>query len=421
MALSQALRQPASYALLALLAALIIAAIVLVPWTDPPAPPREAVDAAVASLPAGTVAAGKSLSGDLRPGAFLSMAAGLLAALALGLTPLGARIVAACGRPFGGAWLAEALLGGLAVLLLGQLATLPFGAWRHAVLVRHGLSTQGWGGWAVDVAKSYAVSAVLGLVVLGAFYTLTRLAPRLWWAIAAAGAALLVVLMSMLYPLVIEPVFNKFDPLPDSPLRTELLDLAARDGVPVGDVLVADASRRTNAVNAYVSGIGPTRRIVVYDTLLREATPDEVVSVVAHELGHAKDGDVFTGTVLGALGAAAAVCGLAVLGSWTGLLRRVGAESVTSPRALALILAVFAVVGLLSAPLQNLVSRRMEARADQHALDLTGDAEGFAAMQARLAAANHSDVDPPWIVQLIFGSHPTTAERIAAAGEHRSR
>lgn len=419
MAVSQALRQPAFYALLALLGVLAIAAIILVPWSDPPVPPREAVGAAVASLPAETVDAGKSLAAAMRPGTFLSMGVGLLAALVLGLTPLGARIVAACGRPFGGAWWAEALLGGLVILLLGQLVTLPFGAWRHTILVEHGLSTQGWGGWAVDTAKSYAVSAVLGLVVLGAFYTLIRLAPRFWWAIAAAGAALLVILMSMLYPLVIEPVFNTFDPMPDSPLRTELLDLAARDGVPVEDVLVADASRRTNAVNAYVSGIGPTRRIVIYDTLLREATPDEVVSVVAHELGHAKDADVFTGTLLGALGAAAAVCGLAVLGSWTGLLRRAGADSITSPRAIALILAAAAVVGLLAMPLQNLVSRRVEARADQHALALTGDAEGFAAMQARLATANHSDVDPPWIVQFLFGSHPTTAQRIAAARDPR--
>src|SRR5207248_550589 len=125
-------------------------------------------------------------------------------------------------------------------------------------------------------------------------------------------------------PVLVEPVFNRFTPMPPGPLRTDLLALAARDGVPVRDVLVADASRRTRAVNAYVSGLGPIRRIVVYDTLLDQAPPAEVESVVAHELGHAKDNDVLTGTLIGALGAAAAVCGLYLLGSWTALLRRAG-------------------------------------------------------------------------------------------------
>src|SRR4030095_17145393 len=108
-------------------------------------------------------------------------------------------------------------------------------------------------------------------------------------------------------------------------------ELAERDGVPVRDVLVADASRRTTALNAYVSGLGPTRRIVVYDTLLREARPAEVRAVVAHELGHAKDKDVVTGTIVGALGAAAGVCAIYLLGSWTGLLRRAGGTAIVDP------------------------------------------------------------------------------------------
>ena len=138
-------------------------------------------------------------------------------------------------------------------------------------------------------------------------------------------------------------------------------------------MLVADASRRTNALNAYVSGLGPTRRIVVYDTLLREAPPAEVEAVVAHELGHAKDRDVLTGTLIGALGAAAAVCAIYLLGSWTGLLRRAGVDSITDPRAIALLLASPLSPGSSPAPLQSLVSRRIEARADAHALALTDD------------------------------------------------
>jgi len=239
--------------------------------------------------------------------------------------------------------------------------------------------------------------------------------PRWWWAWGAGAAAGLVVLLSFVLPVLVEPIFNKFTPMPDGPLRSELIAMADRDGVPVRDVLVADASRRTRAVNAYVSGLGPTRRIVVYDTLLDQADPAEVRSVVAHELGHAKDGDVLTGTALGALGAASSVVAVYLLGSWTALLRRAGVDSIAEPRSLALLLAVAAVAGLVAAPAQNLLSRKVEARADAHALALTADPATFAAMQRRLSTVNLSDPDPNRLEYLLFASHPSTVERIAAA------
>ena len=191
--------------------------------------------------------------------------------------------------------------------------------------------------------------------------------------------------------------------------------MAERDGVPVRDVLVADASRRTNALNAYVSGLGPTRRIVVYDTLLREAPPAEVRAVVAHELGHAKDRDVLTGTLIGALGAAAAVCAVYLIGSWTPLLRRAGVESITDPRAVALLLALATLAGLAASPLQSFVSRRIEARADGHALALTEDPATVERMEQRLATTNLADVDPPRLEYLFFASHPVRR------GAHRRR
>lgn len=193
--------------------------------------------------------------------------------------------------------------------------------------------------------------------------------------------------------------------------------MAARDGIPVRDVLVADASRRTTGLNAYVSGFGATRRLVVYDTLLREAPPGEVRSVVAHELGHATHRDPELGALLGAIGAAAAVVALYLLGQWGALLRQAGVSSIGSPRAIGLVLAVLAVAGLVSGPAQNVASRRVEARADQHALRLTGDPAEFAAMQLRLAEVNIADVHPPRIEYLLFATHPDTVERLAAARE----
>lgn len=397
-----------------LLLALVVVAALLVPWHRPPAPRADQL-AALRDLPAPDVARGREFRSALRPGWYGSLVLGLAVALLLGLTPLGAKLVQLCGRPFGDHWIAQAVLGGLAVVLVADLATLPFAAWRHAAAARFGLSTQGWGGWTADLLKSYAVSAVIGAVALVGFYSVTRLAPRWWWAFGAAGAAALVVLLSFILPVLVEPVFNRFTPMEPSPLRTDLMALAQRDGVPVRDVLVADASRRTRSVNAYVSGFGPTRRIVVYDTLLREAPPTEVTAVVAHELGHAKDRDVLAGTLTGALGVAAAVTALYLLGSWARPLRLAGVDSIAEPQAFPLLIAMVTVVGMVSAPAQALISRRVEARADAHALALTGDPGGFEAMQRRLSTINLADPDPPRWEYLYSASHPSTVERIAAA------
>ncbi|SCG38327.1 STE24 endopeptidase [Micromonospora halophytica] len=400
--------------LAALVTALLVAGALLVPWHRPPAPRADQL-AALREFPVDQVARGREFRAALRPGAYGALLLGLLVALLLGLTPLGARLVELAGRPFGDHWIARAVLGGLAVVLVADLLTLPFAAWRQAVLTRYGLSTHGWSGWTVDLLKSYAVSAVIGAVALLGFYTVTRLAPRWWWAFGAAGAAGLVVLLSFVLPVLVEPVFNRFTPMEQGPLRTELMAMAARDGVPVRDVLVADASRRTKAVNAYVSGLGPTRRVVVYDTLLREATPAEVTSVVAHELGHARDRDVAVGTLTGALGAAAVVVALYLLGSWGPLTRLAGVDSVAEPRAFGLLIALVTVAGLVAAPVQAAVSRRVEARADAHALALTGDPATFEAMQRRLAGVNLADPDPPRWEYLWSASHPSTVERMAAA------
>ncbi|AEV82559.1 peptidase [Actinoplanes sp. SE50] len=397
-----------------LLVALVLVAALTVPWHRAPAPRADQV-AALGRFPAEQVARARQFRAELRPGTYGSMLLGLVVALALGLTPLGARLVELAGRPFGGHWLGRAVLGGLLVVLVGELLTLPFAAWRHTIVVRYGISTQSWGGWGTDLLKSFAVSAVLGGLALAGFFAVTRFAPRWWWAFGAAGAAGLVVLLSFVLPVVVEPIFNRFTPMPAGPLRAELIALAAADGVPVKDVLVADASRRTRAVNAYVSGLGPTRRIVVYDTLLTEATPDEVVSVTAHELGHAKDGDVLTGTLLGALGAALAVIAIYLLGAWTGLLRLAGVDTIGEPRAIGLLLALAALAGLLAGPGQAFVSRQIEARADRHALDLTGDPQTFEAMQRRLGTVNLSDPDPPTWELLMFATHPSTVQRMAAA------
>lgn len=408
-------RLPVAVALAVLLAVLGVALAATVPWTVLPGadPQPEALRDFTSAQLAREVAFHEAL----RPAAYANLVLGLAFTALLGLTPAGAWVVTAVARPLGGGWGWQVLLGTLALTVLGRLATVPLSARGEAVLRDYGLSTQTWGSWSVDVGKGVLVAAGLTALALLALVALARAAPRTWWAWGALATAGLVVAGSFGYPLVVEPVFNDFRPLAQGALRDDLLVLAERDGVPVDEVLVADASRRTTALNAYVSGFGGSRRIVVYDTLLEQAPAAEVELVVAHELGHAEQRDVLVGTLLGALGAAAAVCALALLLRWSPLLRRAGATGTGDPRVIPLVLLLLAVGTLLVAPATNLVSRRIEARADVHSLDLTRDPATFVAAQRRLAVTNLSDLEPHPLAYAMFATHPGVTERLALARE----
>lgn len=412
-------RTAAALALVLLLVVLGTALAVVVPWTVlPGADPVVDVARDFSAAEQGREVAFRDA---VRPPAYASLLLGLAVSAVLGLTPWGARTVTAVARPVGGSWVAQVLLGTFALLVLGRLATLALDARSEVVLRRYGLSTQTWATWLVDVAKGVLVASALTALVLLVAVALARSAPRTWWAWAAAATAALVVAGSFAYPVLVEPVFNRFTPLPAGQLRTDLLELAERDGVPVDDVLVADASRRTTALNAYVSGFGSTRRIVLYDTLVAKATPAEVELVVAHELGHAERQDVLVGTLLGALGAAAGVLALALLLTWTPLLARAGATGPGDPRVIALALALAGLGTFLLAPASNLVSRRVEARADLHSLELTCDVATFIASERRLALTNLSDLEPHPLAYAFFATHPSAPQRIALARAYADR
>jgi len=274
------------------------------------------------------------------------------------------------------------------------------GWWRER---RWGFSTQGAGGWLGDRGKGLAVSIVLGAGAWAAAVALARALPG-WWALPAGAAlALAVLLLSFVAPIVLEPLFNRFRPLGDETLAASLRLLSQRAGVPVREVLVADASRRTTKVNAYVSGIGRTRRVVVFDTLLEAADPAAVEVVVAHELGHRRDGHVAKLTLLGMAAAAVAVVLL-----WAVLGTRV-ADPRTLPEALLLLLALELVALAPGAAL----SRRFERAADRCSLELTRQPAAFARAHLELARRNLSDLEPPRLVYLLLFSHPTAPERLA--------
>ncbi len=390
----------------------LLVAGLLVPWdwlpggTEPPVDPT-------AGLPPRTLSAVGDYRDRVVPLGLASTAVSVLVGLLLALTPWGARLVRRLpGRRY---WPLHLLVAVLALVLLGRAATLPLSVPVELARREAGLSTLSWAGWAGDVARAVLVETVGTTLALLVLVGLARWGRRGWWMLASAGAGLLVVGASFSYPLVVEPVFNDFSPLPQGPLRSALVELAADDGLAVDEVLVADASRRTTALNAYVSGFGSSRRIVVYDTLLRDAPPEQVRLVVAHELGHASEGDVLLGTALGALGATAGVTVLVLVAGTIPVRRRAGVRSLGEVPAAPLLVGLAAAGMLVALPVQNAVSRAIEARADVHALQLTGDAATFTAMQRRLAASNLTDPDPPRPLHLWFAGHPTPAERVALA------
>ena len=328
--------------------------------------------------------------------------------LAVGLTGVGSRFLR---RIEPRRWWLGVPVGAAAVLAAQRVVTLPFSIGAHLVDRHFGISRQGWGGWSADVAKGLLVSWVGTALVLLVVIGFARRSPRWWFAWASGAALLLTVAGSFLYPVVVEPLFNKFTPMQPGPFKQSIFRLADREGVHIDDVLVADASRRTTTLNAYVSGFGRTRRVVVYDNLLRDLSPAEARVVIAHELGHARHNDVLLGTGLGAVGSVTGVALMALVLDSDGLRRRARIEGAGDPYAVATLIALAAAGAFLVSPLQNTVSRAIEARADRSSLEATHADATFVRMQRQLALTSLADPTPPALSQFWWGTHPTVLQR----------
>jgi STE24 endopeptidase len=303
---------------------------------------------------------------------------------------------------------------GVLVALSLWLALLPVGAVSHWWRRRYGLSEQGYVGWLRDSAVSLGVRAVLvAIAVAAAMFLATRLGPS-WW--LAGGPALVAVaaVFVLLQPLVVEPLFNRFEPVRDRQLVADVEESGRALGVRVEDVLVADASRRTTTGNAYVSGIGPTKRVVLFDTLLDGRFGDgEIRAIAAHELAHVARSHLWKGIAWFALLAVPA----AFLIAWV-TERRGGLDH---PALVPLALTVALVFSLATLPFQNLVSRRYEAEADWLALEATRDPQSAVELDRRLVLTNLADPDPPAWLYAAFSTHPSPLERIAMALAFRDR
>ncbi len=390
---------------LAATAAFVVVAAWRIPWHPVPGGTPPPAAAGSVFTPA-DLARANAYSDPARILAWCSLAVSLTVALVLGFTSLGARLV---GR-LRGWWWVRVLVAVLVLGIIGRLVTLPFAIVGHHRARAYGLTDEAWGPWTVDLVKGLLLAVVISGLLLIVLVGCARRWPRAWPAVAGVILGALVMLGSFVYPVLVEPAFNHFTALPPGPLRSQILRLADQEHVHLDDVLVADASRRTTTLNAYVSGYGSTRRVVLYDNVLRDLPRAEILSIVAHELGHAHHDDVLTGSLLAALGT---TLGIGLLGLAVGLVRR-RPGGLRDPSVVPLVLALVAVGTLLSSPVNNGLSRLIETRADVDSLQTTRDPTAFVAMQRQLALHALSDEPPAWS-QFWFGSHPTTLERVAIA------
>ncbi len=310
---------------------------------------------------------------------------------------------------------------GVVVVLVAELASFPTTLAAHERSVDVGLSTQSFGAWLGDQAKAIGIGGLTAAIGAIALSALIRRFPRRWWVPGSVVVVGYGAVMSLLAPVVLAPLFNHFDELPQSSkLRAGVVALGERAGVEVDDVFKVDASRQSTALNAYVAGLGPTKRVVLYDTLIDGTSKPELESVVAHELGHVSHDDIPRGILFAAI---VTPLGLLLVRELTGAMaRRAGAEPGSAAAVPALFVAI-AVVSFVANVPANQLSRKVEASADAFALRVTDDPQALIGLQKRLSARNLSDVDPPGWATALFGTHPTTLERIgsAAAWERGAR
>ncbi|CAA9516399.1 MAG: hypothetical protein AVDCRST_MAG67-3018 [uncultured Solirubrobacteraceae bacterium] len=296
---------------------------------------------------------------------------------------------------------------GAALSVILTVAILPLQVVSRERAKAVGLVTQSWSGYARDKAVAGGIGAILAGLGAATAVGLMRRMPRGWW---VPGSVLVVAFgVASIYagPVVLDPLFNTFKALPAGQLREDVLELAERAGVDVGEVYSVDASRRTTAANAYVAGLGQTKRVVLYDTLLENFERDEVRLVVAHELAHVHHRDVPNGLLYLAI---VAPFGLFAVAQLTRRLAPDGQRP--GPAALPALALGIVVMTTTITTISNQLSRDVEARADSYALTLTGDAQPFISFEKRIALRNLSDPDPPDWQTFLLATHPPTIERI---------
>ena len=300
------------------------------------------------------------------------------------------------------------------------LIDLPLGYYSGFVLPhRYELSNQTLKDWVIDQIKGVIVGGILGLVVIEIVYFVLRISPDFWWLWAGLILLLFNVILANLAPVLLMPLFYKFVPLEEEhqELVARLMDLARRAGTKVRGVYKFDMSRRTKAANAAITGLGNTRRIILGDTLIDQFSEDEIETVLAHELAHQVNRDIPIGILVESAITLGGLFLAALVLNWS--VQALGLSSISAVAGIPLFGLVMGLYGLVIMPLGNAFSRYRERRADQYALEMTGNGTAYASALTRLANQNLAEADPePWVEMLLY-SHPALNKRIAMAENYQ--
>lgn len=310
----------------------------------------------------------------------------------------------------------QALLYGLTYVPVATLVTLPMTIYvEYFREHQYGLSNLTFMGWVMDSAKNLLIETILMSVMVLGLYAILRRAPRSWWAWAAVVGGAFMVVMVMISPVFIAPLFNTYKPLPEGALRDEILSMARANGIPADNVYWFDASKQSKRVSANVSGMFGTTRIALNDNLLNRMKPDAVKAVMAHEMGHyvlnhgPKHAIAFTLILLGGL----IFTKLAWNWAYARFGTRAGIRSLSDPAGFPLFGAILSAYMLFATPLVNTVIRIAETEADLFGLNASREPDGFA--EAIFSLSEYRKMQPSGVEEALFFDHPSGYNRIYAA------
>jgi len=298
--------------------------------------------------------------------------------------------------------------------LLSSVLDIPFNLYSTFVIEkRYGFSTMTVRLWITDFLKSLIVSAVLMGILLGAMLALIQYAEHSWWFWVWIFFSLFQLLMIWLYPVLIAPLFNKFEPVRDGALKEDIISLMAKVGLKAKGVFQVDAGKRSKHTNAYFTGLGKTKRIVLFDTLLNSHSADEILSVLAHEAGHWKKKHIMKQLVFTEIASLAVFYIIYLLLGWPLLYETFGFNENLPYVGLLLIAALLGPIAFFLAPLGAILMRKFEREADDYCLNLLGTVKPMINALKRLAKDNLANLHPHPFYAWFYYSHPPLAERIA--------
>jgi len=309
---------------------------------------------------------------------------------------------------------AAAIIVVLYLLVIGvgfQVIEFPFEVYSGFIIEKKfDLSKVSFRSWMIDWLKGTLIQSVLLVVLVSGMYWLLRSQPELWWLWAAIGATILAIILMALVPVLLLPLFYKFEPIPDGELKDRLFALTDQIGTHVQGIYVWHLGDKTSKANAAVTGWGRTRRIIISDTLIESNTADEIEVVMAHELGHHVRWDVWKMLAVstGLIFISFFVIDLAL----TAWIDSLGLRGIDDIAGLPLVLIVGTGVSLIALPISNWLSRKAETAADLYALNLTGMRDEFISAMDKLGDQNLAQKQPNAFVEFVFHSHPSIQRRI---------